>query len=402
MVSQITDRVPYQDSSGLAFKAPVRTVSGVPVVLSGLQTINGVALGEGDRILLLGQADNTTNGIYHASAGNWSRAGDMAGANNVACGTLVAVNSSVGAFYQLTSPDPVQIGSNPITFAPVPLGQLANPTIFQGQPGDIANVYYDRSAQYAGGNFGNTIACLRVQSDVGPNVVNFEWAFLSVLNNSATGGENVAIYGQGNRVTALTGPTWGGVMEVRELVAIADPQHGLIGLEVDNRSNGTDANFNRVGIDVVASKYNALGPPTTVSWGVRVQANNDPNVTIINGFAVWEAKVQVAFDCGNALGVTLAALRMPSGAPILFDTPGVNQLWFDGTGLRYQAGGNLQVRLNNDGSISYGGNTLPFQMLGTQAANATAGGGQAVPGTVLGYKVEKFMGTTIKVPYFAN
>ena len=43
---------------------------------SGLQTIDGVALAEGDRVLVKNQEDQQYNGIYVASAGTWFRAKD--------------------------------------------------------------------------------------------------------------------------------------------------------------------------------------------------------------------------------------------------------------------------------------------------------------------------------------
>jgi hypothetical protein len=47
-----------------------------PQTFSGLQTIDGVALAEGDRVLVKNQNFEQYNGIYVASAGTWSRAKD--------------------------------------------------------------------------------------------------------------------------------------------------------------------------------------------------------------------------------------------------------------------------------------------------------------------------------------
>lgn len=57
-------------------KAPVRTLSSGNVTLSGLQTVSGVALNEGDRVLLWVQTNGAENGIYNASAGAWTRSSD--------------------------------------------------------------------------------------------------------------------------------------------------------------------------------------------------------------------------------------------------------------------------------------------------------------------------------------
>lgn len=61
---------------GLTVKDPVRIASLAPITLSGLQTIQGVVLNSGDRVLLGGQASAPTNGIYVVASGSWSRATD--------------------------------------------------------------------------------------------------------------------------------------------------------------------------------------------------------------------------------------------------------------------------------------------------------------------------------------
>lgn len=60
-------------SSGIQVKDPVRVVAQSNVALTGLQTIDGVTLLAGDRVLLVGQTDPIQNGVYSAAAGAWSR-----------------------------------------------------------------------------------------------------------------------------------------------------------------------------------------------------------------------------------------------------------------------------------------------------------------------------------------
>lgn len=58
------------------WKMPVRVHTIGPITLSGLQTIDGVALMEGDRVLVKDQILPEQNGIYVASAYTWNRALD--------------------------------------------------------------------------------------------------------------------------------------------------------------------------------------------------------------------------------------------------------------------------------------------------------------------------------------
>jgi len=55
----------------------VRVATGGDIVLSGLQTIDNVALNDGDRVLVKKQTNVQDNGIYLASTGAWTRASDM-------------------------------------------------------------------------------------------------------------------------------------------------------------------------------------------------------------------------------------------------------------------------------------------------------------------------------------
>jgi hypothetical protein len=224
---------------------------------------------------------------------------------------------------------------------------------FTGVAGSAPNVLFTRNSSYTGGSGSFVTPLVQLITNIGAGDANLEWGFLSVLNNSATAGENVAIYGQGNKQTTTTGPTWAGVLEAREVVANNNPTTGLIGLEVDNRSNGTDANFNRLGIDVVCTRFNTSGAATTVSWGVRVQSNLDgANTTITNAFSAYQCNVGVAFDCANATVVS-GSLRMAQGVPILFDaTVTPQKLLSQGLGIDHiGTGGTLVNRLLNAGGL---------------------------------------------------
>jgi phage-related tail fiber protein len=98
----------------LAIKAPVRlATTGSNVTLSGLQTIDGIALAAGDRVLVKDQTDPTTNGLYNAATGPWTRTID-ANNNSQLIGTLVAVgNSAVNAngLFRLTTTNPITLGT---------------------------------------------------------------------------------------------------------------------------------------------------------------------------------------------------------------------------------------------------------------------------------------------------
>jgi hypothetical protein len=64
-------------AQGLDVKQSVSAIARGNITLSGPQTIDGVALVAGDRVLVSGQTTGSANGIYVVAASAWSRASDM-------------------------------------------------------------------------------------------------------------------------------------------------------------------------------------------------------------------------------------------------------------------------------------------------------------------------------------
>ena len=63
-------------AAGLSWKQPVLCATTVNITLTGLQTLDGVTVAAGDRVLVKNQSTASQNGIYLASASAWSRAPD--------------------------------------------------------------------------------------------------------------------------------------------------------------------------------------------------------------------------------------------------------------------------------------------------------------------------------------
>jgi len=82
-------------ATGLDFKASVRAATTANITLSGTQTVDGVALVAGNRVLVKDQTDNTTNGIYVVASGAWTRAtdADNTPSNEVSSGMYCFVES---------------------------------------------------------------------------------------------------------------------------------------------------------------------------------------------------------------------------------------------------------------------------------------------------------------------
>ncbi|MEW9678715.1 hypothetical protein [Pseudomonas sp. TE50-2] len=100
-------------------KRAVRVATTGPIALSGLQSIDGVALAAGDRVLVKDQANASQNWIYNAAGGAWGRALDAN--DNAECtpGHLIIVQAGAtyaGSMWQMTNTTPPQVGTTALIF----------------------------------------------------------------------------------------------------------------------------------------------------------------------------------------------------------------------------------------------------------------------------------------------
>jgi phage-related tail fiber protein len=101
------------------FKHSVRVATTAPVVLSGLQTIDGVALVAGDRVLVKNQAVAKDNGLYVAAAGVWARSADADSSLEVTPGLFVHVERGTtngDSIWQLVTDAPIALGVTDLLF----------------------------------------------------------------------------------------------------------------------------------------------------------------------------------------------------------------------------------------------------------------------------------------------
>ena len=102
-------------AASTAIKGPCRVATSANITLSGEQTIGGIDLVAGDRVLVKSQTDSTENGIYVVSENEWARAKDFSRNGDVRQGTVIVVGNA--DFYAVVSPDPIVIGTSDILIA---------------------------------------------------------------------------------------------------------------------------------------------------------------------------------------------------------------------------------------------------------------------------------------------
>lgn len=109
-------------ASNLRPKTAVIAATTGNITLSGEQTIDGVVLTSGDRVLVKNQTNATENGVYIIDSGAWTRAEDFDGNpdGEVAQGMWIPVLSGSSNNYTswiVISDNPIDIGTDDIIFA---------------------------------------------------------------------------------------------------------------------------------------------------------------------------------------------------------------------------------------------------------------------------------------------
>lgn len=102
-------------AQGLDVKESVRVATTANITLSGTQTIDGVSVAAGDRVLVKNQTSAAENGIYVVAAGAWSRAEDADEPAELNAGTFVFVEegtTNADSGFVVSSNNPITIGTD--------------------------------------------------------------------------------------------------------------------------------------------------------------------------------------------------------------------------------------------------------------------------------------------------
>lgn len=106
-------------AAGLDFKESVRVATTANITLSGTQTIDGIAVTAGQRVLVKDQSTASANGIYTVAAGAWTRATDADSSAEVTTGTIVFVEegtTNATSQWVLSTTGTITLGTTNLTF----------------------------------------------------------------------------------------------------------------------------------------------------------------------------------------------------------------------------------------------------------------------------------------------
>jgi len=136
----IDDAYVQAELNKLSYKAPVLAVTTTNITLSGLQTIDGVSLVAGNRVLVRAQSTGSQNGIWLAQTSAWVRADDMNADSEIQPGVAVVVSGGsiyADTIWTLTSDGTITVGTTAQTWRCLTedTALLGNPTAPTAAPG---------------------------------------------------------------------------------------------------------------------------------------------------------------------------------------------------------------------------------------------------------------------------
>lgn len=107
-------------AAGVSFKQSVRVATTANITLSGAQSIDGVSVTAGDRVLVKNQTAGAENGIYNVDEGGaWVRSDDFSASDEVKAGLAVWVNEGTAngdTGWVLTTNDAITLGTTALVF----------------------------------------------------------------------------------------------------------------------------------------------------------------------------------------------------------------------------------------------------------------------------------------------
>ena len=336
----------YVDSvaQGLHPKESVKVATTGNITLSGTQTIDGVAISAGQRVLVRAQTDQTTNGVYTCAAGAWSRSADMdAGSEYPGASFFVREGSTYQTTGWVCSNPTVSLGSTNISFVQYTgAGQLGAGSGIAITGNSIAvDLATTSGMEFAGGKLQLDIAASKAIKLTGNEL---DFAIQGSTLSQDANGLKIATGGITNN-------------EINGSAAIADSKLATI------------ATANKVSGAAVQLKTNGGLADST---GLQVQTDG-VNVRLSGGGAVeivpasiTNALIHASAAIADSKLATIATANKVSGAAVQLKSNGGLA---DDTGLKVNVDG-VNVRLSGGGAVEIVPASITNALISNSAAIA--------------------------------
>lgn len=293
--------------SGLYWKNPVRAVSMSDITLSAPQTIDGVSVIAGDRVLVAGQSTGSQNGIYVVAAGAWTRATDLASGSSAAATAVFIQEGTVYADTGWTCTSDAGsdvVGTNSLTF-----------TQFTGAGAITAGVGLSKTGNTLDVNLGAGIVQLPTD-EVGIDLLTASGLILTEDGTTPSTGTNAQL------AVRLDGST---IARSASGIKVAD--QGITNTQVSNSAAIAYSKLN-----LSASIVNAdVSATAAIDYSKLNLSGSIVNADVATGAAIAYSKLNLAASIVNAdiaTGAAIARSKLAAGTGFTFvtnDTSGVMQ-----------------------------------------------------------------------------
>lgn len=296
-----------------AIKAPVRVATTAAIILTGEQTIDGVAVVTGDRVLVKNQANAIYNGIYDVDTGDWTRSQDFDGANDVTGGTLVVVftgTTNGETCWRISTAGTIEVGTTSIAFEAATFSSSDSLTFIQSGTGAVQRTAQSKMRDWVSvEDFTGATVAAKIQAAhdaveaAGGGTVIFPSQTYTLLTGLTLNVSKVKFQGTGHTTFDFSGAA-----------------SNIVGIQVTGNGTGTAFANSPGGIDGI----NLTGPgDATTAVALRFNAASEagPSYTAFrNGYiSGWLNGVLIV---NNSYLLTFDNMNIRVGGSCIVDTPG--------------------------------------------------------------------------------
>lgn len=372
--------------------SPVRCATTASITLSGTQTVDGVSLIAGDRVLVKNQATASANGIYLVSASSWTRATDADIASEVAA-AVVSVQSGTtngGTLYYTSFKSTDVLNTTSMSWFRV---------ITSGDSGTVtstmiaANTIVDSNVSATA-----AIAGTKITPDFGAQLIQSSQANQAIL---LSGSLNPATTAQG-----LFSAGTLGFSGARMGASFSSAQTSYYQVVLQNTSNNVGASCDFVVCNDVSTDttfYGNLGINSSTFTGSG--ALNAPNATYVTSTSgpmvigtTTAHDIRFAYNSETTDSLTISSATATFGKTLkpVTGTATVAPFQFtSGTNLTSAAAGAMEY----DGAAAY---FTPDTTIGRGYIPSTQTFRLTTAGTAIGNTIANFFGTNSNIPLVAN
>lgn len=354
-------------ASGLSFKAPALVTTTGNITLSGLQTIDGVSVPAGARVLVKNQSNPAQNGIYIASSGAWAYASDGSTYNDYLAAFLFVEEGTVwaGSAWVCTNQPGGTLGTTPITFT-----QFSNNATYTAGTGlTLTGFQFSITPVGTAGTYGSASSVPVFTTNAQGQVSSVTNTSIAIANTQVSGlgtmstqnANNVSITGG-----TLTGTTINGSLNTLSNIGNSSLTNSSVTINGNTVSLGGSTtitaaapNALTIGTGLSGTSYNGSSPVTIAIANTGVTAgsytltnlttNAQGQITAASsatttgtGSVVLAASPTISGDWGS-----FNSIKFATGATVASPVPG--QVWWDGgQSLNMQMDANVTAQLAED------------------------------------------------------